>query len=97
YQGWPGIIHGGILCTVLDEAMGYALVFEGVLSYVTAKAEMRFRKQVGIGEPLVVTGTIDKRARNLIWTSAHITRKGDNSTLTEAKAVMFDTGKIFTP
>ena len=97
YQGWPGIIHGGILCTVLDEAMGYALVFEGILSYVTARAEMRFKDQVRSQDPLIVTGKIDKMARNLIWTSAHIARKEDGTILTEGKAVMFDTGEQFTP
>lgn len=97
YQGWPGIIHGGILCTVLDEAMGYALVFEGILSYVTARTEMRFRNQVRSEEPLIVTGRIDKRARNLIWTSANIARKKVGTILTEGKAVMFDTGEQFTP
>jgi acyl-coenzyme A thioesterase PaaI-like protein len=26
FEGWDGIVHGGILCTVLDEVMAWALV-----------------------------------------------------------------------
>ena len=30
HQGWQDIIHGGILTTLLDEAMAYAAYFENV-------------------------------------------------------------------
>ena len=90
HQGWPGIVHGGILCTILDEAMSYAIVFNGISSNVTASAEMRFRNQARIGELLVITGSIDKKARNLIWTSATISRE-DDTIIAEGTAIMFNT------
>ncbi len=31
FQGWDGIAHGGILCTILDEVMAWALVGDGQL------------------------------------------------------------------
>ena len=96
YQGWPGIVHGGILCTILDEAMGYAIIYNGVLSYVTAKSEVRFRNQARVGEPLIVTGSVDKKAKNLIWTSASIARQ-NGTRVAEGTAIMFDTGSEFLP
>ena len=30
YQSWSGIVHGGIIICLLDEAMGYAALFEGM-------------------------------------------------------------------
>lgn len=96
YQGWPGIVHGGILCTILDEAMGYAVIFNGIWSYVTARAEMRFRNQARIGEPLIITGSVDKKAKRLIWTSATIVRQ-DGTSIAESTAVMFKTGDKFFP
>ena len=43
YQGWDGIVHGGILCTLLDEAMAN-LVYELGYQAVTASIEIRFKK-----------------------------------------------------
>ena len=25
HQGWPEVVHGGLICALLDEAMGYAI------------------------------------------------------------------------
>ena len=25
YQGWPGVVHGGLICTMLDEVIGYVV------------------------------------------------------------------------
>ena len=46
YQGYPGIAHGGILATILDEASGRAVMmaFEDDPFWVTAKLEIRYRK-----------------------------------------------------
>ena len=30
HQGWSGMIHGGIITSLLDEAMSYATLFEGM-------------------------------------------------------------------
>lgn len=96
YQGWPGIVHGGILCTILDEAMGYAVIFNGIWSYVTARAETRFRNQARVGEPLIITGSVDRKAKRQIWTSATIVRQ-DGTSVAESTAVMFETGDEFLP
>ncbi len=92
YQGWNSIVHGGILFTILDEAMSYALIFNGILNYVTAKAEVRFRNPGRIGEPMAIVGKVDKHARNLWWTSGNITR-ADGTVIAESNGLMYDTGK----
>ena len=42
HAGWPGIIHGGLLFTLMDEAVAWACTYAGSRC-VTAKAEARFR------------------------------------------------------
>ena len=37
HQGWPGFVRGGILFTLLDEAMGHTFYMAGVVG-VTARA-----------------------------------------------------------
>lgn len=57
-QGFPGVIHGGILAALLDEAMAWALWARGRALGVTAKMETRYRRPVGLGGMLVVRGRI---------------------------------------
>jgi len=51
FQGYGGVIHGGILSTILDELMIYSLYYEEIPS-VTAKIEVTFKKRVSPGELL---------------------------------------------
>ena len=44
YQGYKGIVHGGILAALLDEVMAKALAAHGI-DGVTAKLEVRFRSR----------------------------------------------------
>lgn len=65
YQGWKGIVHGGILATLLDEAMTRlaGLSFGGA---VTAEMTIRYVAPAHIGEMLYIRGEIVKDDRKLI-------------------------------
>lgn len=56
FQGYAGIVHGGLLSTLLDEAMAHSLNGAG-LQVVTADLRVRFLRPVPVGLPLTVTGT----------------------------------------
>lgn len=86
YQGWRGYAHGGIIFTILDEAMAYAFFPE--IRGVTAKSEVRIRQPVPIGVPLVVTGRVVKKTRKLFTTAAEITLK-DGTVLAESTAQVY--------
>jgi hypothetical protein len=43
FEGWEGVVHGGILCAILDEVMAWALVGEDNWG-VTARMAVDFRK-----------------------------------------------------
>ncbi len=51
YQGYGGIIHGGILATILDELMIYSLYYHEIPT-VTAKMEIKFRAKIIAGESM---------------------------------------------
>jgi acyl-coenzyme A thioesterase PaaI-like protein len=59
HQGWPGVLHGGIMATLLDETMGRA-AFLHKLWMVTVKMETTYRKPVPLGEPLKITAHIEE-------------------------------------
>jgi len=91
HQGWDDIIHGGIITTVLDEAMAYAAGYEGI-KCVTATVETRFRRPLSVGEPTVVTAWVSKNCRRFIETAARMTLT-DGTLVAECTATQFVAGK----
>jgi uncharacterized protein (TIGR00369 family) len=71
HQGYEGIVHGGILSALLDEAMA-KLAFSLGLPAVTAEITVKFRAPVTPGEELTVTGKITNAARRLVLAEAKI-------------------------
>lgn len=57
HQSYDGIMHGGIISTLLDEIMGGYMYAKGYRA-VTAKLEVRYRKPTPIGEHLNIEGWI---------------------------------------
>jgi acyl-coenzyme A thioesterase PaaI-like protein len=60
FGGWSNIMHGGIVATLLDEAMAHAALAAGVRA-VTARIEVRFRHPVPTDKPLIVEGKVAGR------------------------------------
>ncbi|MDO8567474.1 MAG: PaaI family thioesterase [Dehalococcoidales bacterium] len=87
YQGWKGIIHGGILSCILDEAMTYAAHFQG-LNCITARMYVTFKRPAVVDELLVITSSIIKNARRIIETRAAIFSR-DGTLVAEATATQF--------
>jgi acyl-coenzyme A thioesterase PaaI-like protein len=54
FQGWAGIAHGGILATMLDDAMAYVGVTVLDRPGVMARLNLRFLKPAPVGEVAVV-------------------------------------------
>lgn len=55
FQGWAGIVHGGLLATVLDEALIYAAGAKGH-ACVTGEITVRFVKPASTGTPYALRG-----------------------------------------
>jgi uncharacterized protein (TIGR00369 family) len=71
FEGWEGVIHGGILCSILDEVMAWALV--GADNWgVTARMAIDFRRPVLVGAPVRAEGWITRARRRVVDTEGHI-------------------------
>jgi acyl-coenzyme A thioesterase PaaI-like protein len=68
FAGWSNIMHGGVVATLLDEAMAHATLSTGERA-VTARLAVRFRKAVPTGEPLVVEGRVTGRRGRVLEVS----------------------------
>jgi acyl-coenzyme A thioesterase PaaI-like protein len=61
YQGYPGVLHGGIVAAILDETAGRAHMGTFPPRFMfTAKLEIRYRKNVPVGQPLKIVGRAGK-------------------------------------
>jgi acyl-coenzyme A thioesterase PaaI-like protein len=58
FQGYPGVLHGGIVASILDEISGRAHMGDPSAPkfMFTAKIEVKYRKNVPIGMPLKIIG-----------------------------------------
>ncbi len=59
HQGFPGVMHGGLVTALLDEVLGRTAIANEVWC-MTAKLDVRFRKPVPIGERLKLKGEITR-------------------------------------
>ncbi len=65
YQGGTGFLHGGIIATLLDEAMGKVSRFSKVRA-VTAELSVEYKKPVRVDEEIIVEGwQANRNGRNL--------------------------------
>lgn len=71
YQGWAGIVHGGILATLLDEAMT-RLASEISGGAVTAEMTVRYKTPARVGTMLFIRGEITASSKKLIEMKASI-------------------------
>jgi acyl-coenzyme A thioesterase PaaI-like protein len=92
FQGYPGIVHGGIVASMLDEALGRSHM--GVDSQnsrfmFTAHLDIQYRKPVPVGQPLRIVGWSGKRKTRSATATAAIYAE-DGEILAEATAVLVD-------
>ncbi len=90
FEGYPGIVHGGIVASMLDEIAGRAvLVGEHEHFRLTAKLEIRYRKPVPSGERLRLQAVVERRRGRLAFAHAELNLP-DGTLAAEAHAVLAD-------
>ncbi len=58
HEGWQDVAHGGIISTLLDEVMSWAIMYSKKTFVVTRKMDIKYVRNVSIGTPLTVTGRL---------------------------------------
>lgn len=85
YQGWANIAHGGIICTVLDEIMAYAVIHL-IGQGVTTNMETTFRQPVPLSQELLARGWIVQRRGRLAEAAGEIRLASGEALLAHSKA-----------
>jgi uncharacterized protein (TIGR00369 family) len=71
YEGPVGLVHGGIIATMLDEAMSKAVRARGVIA-MTRQMEIEYLRPVPSGTPIRIEGQVVRNDGRKHWTEARI-------------------------
>jgi acyl-coenzyme A thioesterase PaaI-like protein len=93
YQGYPGVLHGGIAASILDEMCGRAHMGDDPAAsrfMFTARMQVRYRRNVPVGVPLRIVGRAgkDKGRTAEGWAGIYLAEGGD--LLAEADVVLIN-------
>jgi uncharacterized protein (TIGR00369 family) len=70
-QGWQGVVHGGLLATVLDEIMVQAATAKGI-HCVTAEITVKYREPAATGEPYTIVGKVLEARGKLVMAESSL-------------------------
>lgn len=92
HQGYADITHGGIISTVLDEAMVKACIMNGI-NAVTAEITVRFKKPLMAGKACIVEAWLLSGNARLIEAES-ILKDKDGNIIAQGKAKLIPGGEI---
>jgi uncharacterized protein (TIGR00369 family) len=76
FEGYSGILHGGMTCALLDGAMTNCLFVHGHVA-VTAELNVRFRNPIVLGKPVTIKAWIESSGAPLYVLAGEIRQNGD--------------------
>ncbi|MDE2875499.1 MAG: PaaI family thioesterase [Gemmatimonadota bacterium] len=83
HVGYPGVVHGGMIYSALDDVMANWLYLRGARAY-TARCEIRYREPAAPGERLLLTGRPTARRRRVVEMEAKAMRASDGKVVATA-------------
>ncbi len=95
FGGPPGHAHGGIIATILDEAMGKANKLKAKVA-LTRRLQVEYLRPVPLGQPLVAEGCVNRMRGRALYNSAEL-RSANGTVLARSRGTFLaiDAEKMF--
>jgi len=93
FQGYPGVLHGGIVSAIIDELAGRSHMGSDPNNprfMFTAKLEVKYRRNVPVGKPLKVVGRAGKSKARSAEAWAGIYDSESNDLLAEGNVLLIN-------
>lgn len=71
-QGYLGMVHGGVISTLLDEAMGWAATLQVKRFFVTGELSVRYLKPFPVGDTMVLEAWAEKVSRRMVFSRGEV-------------------------
>lgn len=82
HQGFPGIIHGGIVAAILDETLNRTSILAAHAEWtMTGRLEVRYRRAVPYGPLLRIRASLGAQRMRMIQASGVVTLADDEQTI----------------
>ena len=94
FEGYPGVLHGGVISSILDGAMSNCMFARGQTA-VTVEMTTRFRHTVVTGMEATVLAKIVRTSHPLYLLEAEIIQEGEVKAT--AKGKFYDQPKLVDP
>lgn len=89
YQGYPGIVHGGIVASMLDEVVGrVAMIGDHHRFMFSVKLEVKYRQPVLTETALLLVGRVVKLRGRLGKAVGEVQHAGTGEVLAEAELTL---------
>lgn len=96
HQGYPGVVHGGVVAAILDEVAGRTFMDgEPPRFLVTARLSVRYRRPVPVGQPLKAIGRAIEDGGKVAKASGQLFDK-NGVLLAEAEVILAQIPQEFT-
>ena len=89
FRSYPGVVHGGIVATILDEVSGRAIMLatgDDNAFFVTAKMEVRYRRATPVNTPLLAVGWVERMGQSRVWVRGEL--RLEDIVLAECKSLI---------
>ena len=95
YQGWVGVMHGGIVASLVDETFGWVVTRKLQTAGMTSKLEIRYKHPLSVNDSqYTIHAHITNRRAHLVFMSATIENaKGEVCVEAESVYYAFDEEK----
>jgi uncharacterized protein (TIGR00369 family) len=87
-EGYDGVLHGGVVSTVLDEVMVWAARFTTGLYAVTGELLVRFAKPIETGKSYRVEGWVRENRGRIVLAEASL-KDGEGKVRARAEGKLF--------
>ena len=84
FEGYPSVLHGGVISSILDGAMGHCMFARGQAA-VTTEMTIRFRHPVVINQEATVSARIARSSHPLYQLEAVILQAGQIKATAKSK------------
>jgi len=94
FEGFKGVVHGGILCALLDEVMWKSINGHTGVITMTAKMEVKFKRPALVGTKLLVKGSVIGRRKKFFEAQA-VVSDTEGNILAEASGLFVEMDRTF--
>jgi acyl-coenzyme A thioesterase PaaI-like protein len=72
HEGYPGVVHGGVIASALDETMFWAAAYASREFHVSVEMAVRYQEKVVVGQSYLLLARTVREQRRVCFTEAEL-------------------------